>query len=307
MILLIYIVVCQLILKGRKIVSEQGLLVRKMMRESNMWNTPLEQIREMMASIEPAGIPERVLVERITVGTVPCERFCYQGEKSERIGIYYHGGGGCLGIFPPNREFVARLCEHMKMDLFMPDYRLAPEHRYPAAHEDSLQVYQMLVADGRKEIVVIGDSFGCMLALDTVQKISDEGSVIPTKIAMITPFLDVTGKKRADSRVAAEDPFQMQDSLRLVKVYLGDPILEAEKISTIYGNLKCLPPLMIHAAEYDVFSVDAQLMYERAVQAGVSVKLKNWDEMWHTFHMQDTFVPEAVTAVEELCAFLTER
>jgi Esterase/lipase len=288
--------------------SEQGLLVRKMMRESDIWNAPLDQIRVAFAAGAPAGIPDTVQMDTVMIGTVSCERFCYKGEKANCIGIYYHGGGGCLGIYHSNREFVARLCDQLKMDLIMPDYRLAPEFTYPAAHEDALQVYQLISQsrDANEDIIVLGDSFGCMLALATVQKIREAGGVMPKKMAMITPFLDVTGTSKTYQSKAADDPFQDNEPLGLVNIYLGSWVNKAREISTVYENLKGLPPLLIHAAEYDVFSGDAELLYERASESGVAVEIKHWNEMWHIFHMQDTFVPESKTAVEELCCFLSE-
>jgi acetyl esterase/lipase len=279
-----------------------------MMLESDIWNAPLEQIRGVLASAASTGIPDTVQTDTVMIGTVPCERFCYKGKRVNCIGIYYHGGGGCLGIYHPNREFVARLCDQLKMDFIMPDYRLAPEFTYPAAHEDALQVYQLITQskDANEDVIVLGDSFGCMLALATVQKVQEAGGVMPKKMAMLTPFLDATDTSVAYLSKAADAPFQDKDQLGLVNTYLGDCVHKAREISTVYGNLKGLSPLLIHAAEYDVCSGDAELLYERAAKAGVAVEIKHWSEMWHVFHMYDTFVPESKTAVEELCCFLAE-
>lgn len=207
-----------------------------------------------------------------------------------------------------NREFVARLCEHLKMDFIMPDYRLAPEFTYPAAHEDALQVYQLISQsrDANEDVIVLGDSFGCMLALATVQKIQEAGGVMPKKMAMLTPFLDVTGTSVTYLSKVGDDPFQIKEPLGLVNIYLGDWVHKAREISTVYGSLKGLPPLLIHAAEYDVYSGDAELLYKRASESGVVAEIKYWNGMWHVFHMHDTFVPESKTAVEELCCFLAE-
>lgn len=163
--------------------SEQCLMVRALIREANIWNAPLDQVREILASAAPMGIPSSVQTDTVMIGTISCERFCYKGRKSNGIGIYYHGGGGCLGVYHSNREFVARLCEQLKMDIIMPDYRLAPEFTYPAAHEDALQVYQIISQsrDAKEDIILLGDSFGCMLLLATVQKVRDMGGVMPKK------------------------------------------------------------------------------------------------------------------------------
>lgn len=123
---------------------------------------------------------------------------------------------------------------------------------------------------------------------------------------MLTPFLDATGKSATYQSKAGNDPFQYKEPLGFVNIYLGDSIHNAKEISTVYGNLKGLPPMLIHEAEYDVFSGDAEILYERALESGVSAERLCWNEMWHDFHMQDTFVPEAKTAVEQLCCFLTE-
>ena len=95
---------------------------------------------------------------------------------------------------------------------------------------------------------------------------------MPQKMAMLTPFIHLTGTSATYLSKAGDDPFQIKEPLGLVNIYLGDWVHKAKEISTVYGNLKGLPPLLIHAAEYDVYSGDAELLYERASELVLRLK-----------------------------------
>lgn len=284
--------------------SEQADMVRRMLREADMWNRPLGEIRAAMEAMPGQGMPEGVVATRMELGGVPCEVFRGR-QRTGRAAVYFHGGGFCLGIYAANREFVAGLSQSLCADIYMPDYRLAPEHAFPAALEDAKAAYHAMLTLGYDRLLVTGDSSGCALALSALLAAKRSGEAMPDAIVMMTPVLDLAGGGEV-SADAQQDPFQMKDPLALARNYTAGYDATLPDISPLYGDLTGLPPILIHAAQYDVFAGDAQRFAARAEEAGVAVELKVWEGMWHIFHMQSAFVPEAAQAMEEIREFMEE-
>jgi len=281
--------------------SVQATMVRKMLGKSDIWNKPLTEIRATLEAIPGNGMPEGVAASRLELGGAPCETFRGK-QRSKRAAIYFHGGGFCLGIYSANREFAAGLCNSLGMDIFMPDYRLAPEHVFPAALEDAKAAYRGMLGLGYESLLVIGDSSGCALALSTLLEAKRSGEAMPDAIAMITPVLDLVGGSEVPA-AARKDPFGMADPLLLTRNYTTGCDAELPQISPLYGDLAGLPPVLVHAAQYDVFAGNAQRFADKAAASDVQVELKTWKRMWHIFHMQAAFVPEAAQALREILAF----
>ena len=282
--------------------SAQADMVREMLRKADMWNKPLEEIRAAMEAIPGRGMPEGVVASRMELSGVPCEAF-RSAKRVKHAAMYFHGGGFCLGIYAANREFVAGLAQSLGADIYMPDYRLAPEHPFPVALEDARAAYQGLLGLGYESLLVMGDSSGCALALSALLAVQESGGRLPDSLVMITPVLDLA-EGETPCAAARKDPFQMKDPLSLTRNYTAGCDTKSPEISPLYGELGGLPPVLIHAAQYDVFVGDAQRFAARAKEAGAQVELKVWKWMWHIFHMQAAFVPEAAQAVGEIRAFV---
>lgn len=291
--------------------SLQAMITRTMIKKSNMWNQPLDEIRKSMAAIpDAAGIPQGVTVAQATLNGVAVEIFRQAQGKRGRVILYFHGGGFCLGIYPANRAFVAHLAKETGLDLILPDYRLAPEHPFPAALEDAVAVYQgLLHSEGYRaeDIVIAGDSSGCALALSALLVLRKSGEPMPQKCAFITPVFDLAGTGESFRTNAAKDPFQLKDPLGIAKLYVGEDTATMPELSPLYGSLAGLPQMRILAAEYDVFLSDAQRLAERVNKAGGQAELRINKKMWHVFVMQHAFVPEAKRALAELCRYLGEQ
>lgn len=284
--------------------SIQSTIVRFMLRRMNIWNKPLDEVRSSMAAIKAgksSGVVENVRQE---IEGVPCEVFRPVKKKDSRGILYFHGGGFCMGIYNANREFASKLAETSGRDLYMPDYRLAPENPYPAALDDAKAIYFGLTNNRTKadDIIIMADSSGSTLTLSMLLQVKQEGKKMPVSLSFITPVFDLAGKGESFTTRAEKDPFNMRDPLWAAKIYLGNNDPLSPVFSPLYGDLEGLPPIKIHAADYDVFLSDACRLAEKASQAGVAVELTVWKEMWHTFHMQAPFVPEAVRALKEICA-----
>lgn len=282
--------------------SIQARTVRRMLRKADIWNKPLEEIRATMEAIPGRGIPDGVVASRMELGGVACEVF-RGAKRGKRAALYFHGGGFCLGIYAANREFAAGLSLSLDADIYMPDYRLAPEYLFPAALDDAKAAYRGLLGLGYESLLVMGDSSGCALALSALQAALQNGEHMPDGLVMITPVLDLAGGGETPA-FACKDPFQLKDPLGLARNYTAGCDVKSSDISPLYGELAGLPPMLIHAAQYDVFLSDAQHFAKRAAEAGIKAELKVWKRMWHIFHMQSAFVPEAARAIGEIRAFV---
>jgi acetyl esterase/lipase len=290
--------------------SFQATMTRAMIKKSNMWNQPLEEIRKNMEAIPDAeGLPEGIVWERTTRNGVTVETFRHAEGKSERVVLYFHGGGFCLGIYPANRAFVAQLATQTGLDVVLPDYRLAPEHPFPAALEDAIAVYKALQhTEGYRaeQIAVAGDSSGCALALSALMVLRRSGEAMPERCAFITPVFDLAGMGESFRTKAAKDPFRLEDPLGIAKNYVGDNAATIPELSPLFGSLAGLPKMLIQAAEYDVFLSDAQRLAERVNQLVGQAELRLYKRMWHVFVMQHAFVPEAKQALAEFCSYMRD-
>ena len=289
--------------------SIQGAVIRFLLRKSNMWNKPLTEVRKSMESIKSKGIPSGVSLKKVEVDGVPCEMFLCEESKKDKVILYFHGGGFCLGIYPANREFVAGLAKESGVNLYVPDYSLAPEHPFPAALEDSVAVYKGMLRNGynAEDIIVMGDSSGCALALSTLQVVRQSGEKMPGALVFITPVLDFAGKGETFRTNLGKDPFKYKDPLSIAKIYLEENDPTSPMISPLYGELGGLPPVLVHAGEYDVFLSDSCRFFESYKAAGGEAELKVWKKMWHIFHMQASLVPESRKAIDEICSFISAK
>lgn len=282
--------------------SIQALITRRLLRKSGIWNKPLDEVKQIMAGIKGSGMPDGIITETVLLGGVSCDVFRYPANQARQTVLYYHGGGFCLGIYTANREFVAKLSQLLEADIYMPDYRLAPEHPYPLALEDAQSAYHALAQT--KNLIVMGDSSGCALALSTLLTSKLNGINMPSAVVMITPVLDLAGKGERIEQSVRKDPFMLSDPLELTKLYTTGHDTSSPAISPLYGEFNGLPPMLVHAAQYDVFLSDACRFTQRAADAGVQAELKIWKKLWHIFHMQSPFVPEAVKALGEIREFV---
>lgn len=286
--------------------SIQSYVIRFLLKQSNIWNKPLSEIRKTMEDIKTNDLPNSITIGQEEVNGVACKVFHNNGSQSDKVIIYFHGGGFCLGIYNPNTEFVAKIAKQTGNSVYMPIYRLAPEHPYPAALEDAVAVINGLMARGHRieQTMVIGDSSGCALALSALHALNQSGKHTPKALAFMTPVFDFVGKGESFITRAGKDPFKLIDPLGIAKLYYQSNNAASPFISPLYSDFERLPPVLIHAADYDVFLSDSIRFKESAEAIGRVVELKVWKKMWHVFHMQAGVVPESNKALDELCSYI---
>lgn len=225
-----------------------------------------------------------------------------------KVMIYLHGGGYVVGSPATHRSLVARLAKSCSIRALSLDYRLAPEHPFPAALEDALAVYHQVLDHGiaPKNILLAGDSAGSGLALATLISLRDNNQPLPAMSVCISPWTDLALTGESIQTCADLDPYISYDSLTLNTHYLGNHNPRSPLISPLYADFTGLPPLLIHVGTDELLLSDSTRLAEQAKNAGVDVTLKIWDDMWHDFHMWAPYLPEANEALEEIAGFVNK-
>jgi monoterpene epsilon-lactone hydrolase len=225
--------------------------------------------------------------------------------------IHVHGGWFNFGTARAYRNLVGHIASSAGADAFIPDYRLAPEHLFPAAVQDVSECYRGLVGRGIKKIAVVGDSAGGNLALVLLSIASaqtDKGGIAPVGAVAISPVTDLalTGESY-ETRAEADPYFTKSQAAGLVASYLGDADPKDPLASPLYGDLSGLPPIRVQVGDDEVLLDDSRRYVERAALAGVDAKLDVWMGMPHGFVTGIREFDAARQALSAIGAFLTQR
>ncbi len=257
--------------------------------------------------VQPTEATEACRYDEVTFGPhdVRAEWFRHD-QEGEGVLIYLHGGGYSIGSIETHRDFIARLCREVGVRAFAIDYRLAPEHRFPAQLEDAVEGYRYLLAAGHdpSRILVAGESAGGGLTLSLLVRLRELGVPLPTAAAVISPWVDL---ENTGSTVDENAPYDYL-SRRVLETYARRFVASDQRrdplASPLHADLSGLPPLLVHAGAAEVLADDAVRLAARAEQAGVEVEFALYPEMIHAFHLFGYVIPQAQPAVDELVRFL---
>jgi acetyl esterase/lipase len=252
-------------------------------------------------------LPEGAVVSGAVVGGIAGECVEIAGTSPRRVILQLHGGGYNAGSPVTHRKLAAYFALYGGARVFTPDYRLAPEHPFPAAPEDGLAVYDGLLGQGiaPADIVFIGDSAGGGLALTMLLMLRERGGPMPAAAVLLAPMADLTVSSESYVSNRASDPQITREGIAEAGIwYAGGRDLRDPLLSPVFADLTGLPPLLIHAGGIEVMLGEAEAIAERARIAGVNVTYKEWPGLWHIHHHEVPDVPEATAAVREIGAFI---
>lgn len=221
--------------------------------------------------------------------------------------LYCHGGGYYFCSPRTHRSIVFGLATRANASIFSLEYRLAPEHRFPAALDDAIAAYRQLLVNGTapESIVIAGDSAGGGLALATLVALRDAGDPLPAGGLLFSPWTDLAATGASLSTNDSADPMFCGAALkRAAKVYLGDASATNPYASPVYADLHGLPPLFLMAGSTEVLLDDSQRVADNARAAGVDCELEVWKKMPHVWPMFAPFIPEANRALDRAAAFV---
>lgn len=268
----------------------------------------LRQGLEHLVAASP--VPEAVTCTPVTVGDVPCEWIVAEGARDDAVLLYLHGGGYCIGSINTHRALVARLSAATGMRGLAVDYRLAPEHPFPAAVDDATAVYRWLLAEGvaPSRVVVAGDSAGGGLTLATLLAVRDARLPRPAGGVCLSPWtdLEVTGATM-DTHAERDPMIQRAGALRLAAAYLGATHAQTPLASPLHADLRGLPPLLIQVGTAETLLDDSVRFAERARAADVDVTLEPWEDMIHVWQAFAPLLPEADAAITAIGAWVRPR
>ncbi|GAB7539304.1 alpha/beta hydrolase [Burkholderia sp. 3C] len=221
--------------------------------------------------------------------------------------LYFHGGGYYFCTPTTHRPLVFALASRANARTFSSDYRLAPEHPFPAAHDDALAAYTALLDSGidPASIVVAGDSAGGGLALALLVALRDRGAPLPAGAVLFSPWTDLAATGATLVTNDGADPMFAGAALgRAARLYVGDASATDPYVSPLYADAAGLPPLLIQAGSTEVLLDDSRRFAERAQAAGVEVELQVWPRMPHVWQMAVPYVPESRRALDDAAAFV---
>jgi acetyl esterase/lipase len=253
--------------------------------------------------------PEGTTIERVTVGNVTGEWATPPGDDRGRVVLYLHGGGYVMCSAASHRGLAARIAAAMGGRSLAIDYRLAPEHPFPAALDDAMTAYRWLLDEGTdpSRIVVAGDSAGGGLAVATALRARDEGLALPGALVCLSPWVDL---ECASGSMATnlDDPLISAAGLRQrAEVYVPGGDLHDPLAAPIHADLGGLPPMLIQVGTGEALLDDAKGLAARAEAAGVEVVLDARDEVIHVWQLFAPAVPEALDAIADNGRFLDAR
>jgi acetyl esterase/lipase len=277
-------------------------------RLARLWK-PLVEASSTEASLEEMRVryealhaqfapPPEVQVRPVNAGGVPA---LLVGEQLDRPAtlLYLHGGGYVLGSAFGYRHLAGALAVAAGTCALIPEYRLAPEHPFPAALEDARRAYEWLLEQGVERVVVAGDSSGGGLAMSLLLALREDRRPVPAGALLLCPGVDLSG-----STVVGELTATTIDQMRrTAEVYLAGHPPDDPIVSPLTADLTGLPPLLVQAATGDFVIEDAKALTDRARSHGVDAQLELYPVATHVFQIFWSFLPEAADALHEAGRF----
>jgi cyclohexanone monooxygenase len=261
--------------------------------------------RSMVALLSPLmpGVGG-VLRYRNRLGGVPNEVVAPKRGDTGLVMLYLHGGAFCLGSPQTHRSITTRLARDGGITVHVPDYRLAPEHPYPAPLDDAMACYEALLRQGlpAQRIVLGGDSAGGSLALGLALALKRHGLPLPAAMLLISPVVDTTLKTARAAARGVSDPM-----LRMGWLEQGLRWHGGERAVPSVEDLAGLSPMLIQCGDQEILLADAELLATRARAAGVSCVLEVHEQRWHVFHLQAVYLASARAALQTMIRFAHEH
>ena len=247
---------------------------------------------------------------RMNAGGVTAEWVTAESASDSRVVLYLHGGGYIIGSPRTHRPLMAELSQASKGRVLGLDYRLAPEHPFPAPVEDSVAAYRWLLNEGYDpaRIAVAGDSAGGGLAVAMMVQARYLGLPVPGAAVCISPWVDMEGLGESMESRAAADPMVGKENLMVsAKTYLGGSDPRAPLAAPLYADLRGLPPMLIQVGDAEVLLDDSTRLAGIAREAGVEVEMDVWDDMIHVWHLFAPILPEGKQAISQAGEFIKKH
>jgi monoterpene epsilon-lactone hydrolase len=244
-----------------------------------------------------------VRVESDRINGLYAEWLTPKNSMDGKLLLYLHGGAYVVGGCDMHRQMVSHIARAGRIRTLVPEYRLAPEHKFPAAIDDAVAVYKTLLdmAIKPEDIVFGGDSAGGGLVVATLLSLRDAGEPLPAAAVLLSPFLDVTGSGKSMQSRAEQDPWFNPEQLQFAAdLYCEEHQRRFPLVSPVFADVEGLCPLFIQVGDDEILLSDSQRIADECVAAGIDVELQVWPEMWHVFQMFARKMPESRAAIAKM-------
>jgi acetyl esterase/lipase len=291
--------------------SLRAYLVQRIMKDYRDAAHPqvsLEERRRRFDEAARRGVrpPRGTVVRPIEAGGVPAEWIEPFESDPGRYILYLHGGGYTIGSLDTHRGLVARIARAAGAHLLQVDYRLAPEHPFPAGLEDALSAYHWMLSQGIApgQLAIGGDSAGGGLTVATALRLRDAGDPLPAALFLLSPWTDLTFSGPSARQREDRDPVLSLSSGWSVQEYTGAFPADAPLISPVFADLRGLPPMLIQVGTEEILFDDSTRLAENARKAGIDATIEIWEGMWHVFQAAAPYLHEAQQAIDAIGTYL---
>jgi epsilon-lactone hydrolase len=293
------------------VIRNSYLFRGRLKKETFDMNTSIELFRENCekGAARYAKMPPGVEAKPTTIEGIKAEWLVPAGANPEKLIFYVHGGGYVSGSCSDHRGFVSKFAKFTGVTNLVFEYRLAPEHPFPAALDDSVHVYQRLLESGYKpeNIIIAGESAGGGLCLATLLFLKENNIQLPVAAVAISPWTDLSCQGESYHTKNKVSPAPFNSWHVFAKHYAGDTPLDNPYISPLLGDVKGLPPLLINVGMNDELFDDGRVFAEKAGAAGVDVTFRAGEKMVHCYPLLAPMFPEATEAMDEIVEFIRQQ
>ncbi|MGV8998132.1 MAG: alpha/beta hydrolase [Parvibaculaceae bacterium] len=254
--------------------------------------------------------PADITIEPTNYGGIPCERIAAPNVNMNAAFFYIHGGGWVAGSPVTHRALTWRLSKQIGIPVVAVDYRLAPEHVFPAGLDDCVAAYKGILASGvpASSIIVGGDSAGGNLTLALALRLKDEGIALPAALVCLSPATDMTYSGGSATSNAKADTFFVPEIMNTVEQHYfpgQDP--KNPYLSPLFGDVAGLPPTLFQVGSTEILRDDSVRLAEKMKAAGVITDLQVWPKVWHVWHVMADQLPEGEAAIRDIVTFVKKH
>ncbi len=285
----------------------QGFLEN--LRAMGSFEMDLMTMRKMTSRAPAHPKPADITWEPVDAG-VPAEWVTPDDCVPGRAVVYFHGGGYATGTLDSSRSLFTHLARAARARLLAVNYRLAPEHPFPAAVDDAIAAYRFAISSGHapEAIALCGDSSGGGLALATLVAAREHGDPMPGATVCMSPWTDLTLSGASLEANQDSDPMVRATTLGLMAdAYVGARDRRSPTASPLFADLTGLPPLLVQVGSGELLVDDSTRFAKRARAAGVDVTLELWDDVFHVWQAYADLLPEARDAVAQIGTYIDQR
>lgn len=280
-------------------------------KKADYTDIPYARIGMEIATAFSPTFHEAVEYKQLTIENINCKWVLPKNAPKDKVLLYFHGGGYASGSVQTHKSLVTQICKNAQIKGLLFDYRLSPEHQFPAPIEDSVKVYQWLLNNGYQasQIAFGGDSAGGGLAMATMMYIRDHQiAELPNCYIGLSPWLDLTCSSHSIKHNESSDAMIKVDAMEhWINNYIGDADRKNPYISPLFGNLENLPPMYLQVCKVEVLYDDSKQFYIKAKAAGRNIKLDEYGDLLHVWQAFWPILKEGREANKKLGLYIKEQ